>query len=139
MSTNSSFPTSPRPRILLAEDEPALRDLLVEALRGEGFDVVAAADGAEAIELFSTRGPFDALLLDEDMPGLKGRQALARLRSAGTLVPAVICSGRLDMGRDECVRLGVRFVLRKPCTLASLVSAIRATLEDRPSGPPSVR
>ncbi len=138
MPVNSSVPTPPA-RLLLAEDEPALRDLLVEVLRSEGFDVVAAADGNELVDLFWSQGPFDALLLDEDMPGLKGRQALARLRSAGTLVPAVICSGRLVMDRDECVRLGVRFVLRKPCTLASLVSALRATLGDRPCGPPSVR
>ncbi|HLA79182.1 MAG TPA: response regulator [Vicinamibacteria bacterium] len=133
---NPSLPTLPPARVLLAEDDPALRDLWAEVLRGEGFDVVAAADGGELVDLFWSQGPFDTLLLDEDMPRLRGRQALARLRSAGTRVPAVICSGRVEIDPEECLRLGVRFVLRKPCTLACLVSTMRAALEDRPSGQP---
>lgn len=134
MPVNRSLPRLPPVRVLLAEDDPALRALWAEVLQSEAFDVVAAADGSELVDLFWSQGPFDALLLDEDMPRLKGRQALARLRSAGARVPAVIYSGRVEIDPEECLRLGVRFVLRKPCTLACLVSTMRAALGGQPPG-----
>ena len=121
--------TSPPPRILLAEDEPALRDLLSGA-QGEGSDVVAAADGRD--DRASRPWSSDALLLDEDMPGLKGRQALARLRSATGNAGAGgdSSSGRLVMTATSACGWASACPPEALHAGVSLVSAMRATLGD---------
>jgi CheY-like chemotaxis protein len=118
-------------RVLIAEDEVALREILSEGMRDEGFEVVSAPDGVEALELYRIAGPFDVLLLDEDMPRLTGRRMLAQLRAAGETVPAVIFSGNLEIGDEERVRLGVAEALRKPVSLDDLSRAIRQALKQR--------
>jgi CheY-like chemotaxis protein len=118
-------------RVLIAEDEAPLREILSEGMRDEGFEVIAAADGVEALELYRIAGPFDVLLLDEDMPRLTGRRLLAQLRAAGETVPAVIFSGNLDISDEERARLGVAEALRKPVSLDDLSRAIRQAIERR--------
>ena len=115
-------------RVLLAEDEPLLREILVEGLVDEGFEVEAGVDGMEALLLFRTRGPFDALLLDEEMPGLTGRQLLRLLRGEGVRVAAVIFSGNLVMDASEQAELGIGPVLRKPVPMRDLCAALRAAI-----------
>lgn len=118
-------------RILVAEDEAALREILAEGLRDEGFEVVIAADGVEALELFRDQGPFDVVLLDEEMPRLTGRRVLSRLRADGQAVAAVLFSGNLHLGEDEQARLGVGPPLRKPISLTELTRAIRQAVHER--------
>jgi CheY-like chemotaxis protein len=112
-------------RVLLAEDEPLLREILVEGLVDEGFEVEAGVDGMEALILYRAKGPFDALLLDEEMPGLTGRQLLRLLRGEGDRVPAVIFSGNLVLNAQEQSELGVGPVLRKPVSMRDLCAALR--------------
>jgi CheY-like chemotaxis protein len=112
-------------RVLLAEDEPLLREILVEGLIDEGFEVEAAVDGTEALVLYRAKGPFDALLLDEEMPGLTGRELLSRLRGEGDRVAAVILSGNLVLEASEQAALGVGPVLRKPVSMRDLCAALR--------------
>lgn len=119
-------------RVLLAEDEAQLRQILYEGLIDEGFEVEVAADGAEALEAYRARGPFDALLLDEEMPGLTGRQLLRRLRSAGDAVAAVIYSGHLVLDDDEQAELGVGPVLRKPVSMREICAALRDAIARSP-------
>jgi CheY-like chemotaxis protein len=118
-------------RILVAEDEAPLREILCEGLREEGFEVVGAADGAEALELFHRAGPFDLLLLDEEMPRLTGRRLLAHLRAQGEDVTAVLFSGNLDLTHEEQARLRVGPALRKPVSLRDLAVAIRDAIDSR--------
>ena len=115
-------------RLLVAEDDEFLREILQEGLEAEGFDVVSAADGAQALELFLTSGPYDALLLDDEMPRLTGRKVLARLREAGERVAALLFSGSLVLDENERAGLGVGAVLRKPVSITELTAAIRRTL-----------
>ena len=119
-------------RILVAEDEAPLLEILVEGLRDEGFDVVGAEDGAQALELVRTAGPFDLLLLDEEMPRLTGRRVVAQLRQEGRQTPAVLFSGNLDLTAEEQARLGVGPPLRKPISFEDLSRAIREALDKRP-------
>ena len=119
-------------RVLLAEDEALLREILVEGLVDEGFEVEAGVDGVEALLLFRTRDPFDALLLDEEMPGLTGRQLLRLLRGEGDRVPAVICSGNLVLDATEQAELGVGPVLRKPVSMRDLCAALRDAIAAGP-------
>jgi CheY-like chemotaxis protein len=114
-----------RVRVLVAEDDAMLREILEEGLSAEGFEVVAAADGAEAFELYRTAGPFHALLLDEEMPRLTGRDQLGRIRAAGDDVPALLVSGNLVLTSREQAALGIGPVLRKPVSIELLARAIR--------------
>jgi len=115
-------------RVLLAEDEPLLREILVEGLIDEGFEVEAGVDGMEALILYRAKGPFDVLLLDEEMPGLTGRQLLHLLRGEGDRVPAVILSGNLVLDAREQAELGIGPVLRKPVSMRELCAALRAAV-----------
>ncbi len=117
-----------RARILVADDEPLVRDVVSEALRAAGFDVVAVGDGAAAWTAWESSGPFDGVLLDEQMPGLTGRQLLARLRAAGETATALLLSGSLRLGEEERVALGVAKVLRKPIRMETLVRQMRMAL-----------
>ncbi len=68
-------------RIFLVEDERLLRTLIAQFLRGEGHDVVEAADGAEGVEFFATRGPFDVVLLDLNLPIVCGVEVCRRIKA----------------------------------------------------------
>jgi DNA-binding response OmpR family regulator len=116
-------------RILLAEDDGSLRRMVYEVLRAAGFDVVPAENGIEALGLFRERGPYDLLLLDDDMPGLTGRQILARLRAEGVATSALLHTGNLEIDHAEEARLGAR-LLRKPFSLKALVAAVRLAICD---------
>jgi two-component system KDP operon response regulator KdpE len=116
------------PRLLIAEDDPQLRGFLAAELAAAGFAVVAAADGADALRLYQTQGPFDALLLDEEMPQVTGREILRRLRSRGDFLPALLFSGSLTLTEKEQAELRVGPVVRKPCGLVALVEALCHTL-----------
>jgi CheY-like chemotaxis protein len=118
-------------RVLVAEDEAPLREILAEGLRDEGFEVVTATDGIDALDRYRRDGPFDVLLLDEEMPRLTGRRLLSRLRADGELVAAVLLSGNLELDPDEQARLGVGPALRKPVSLTELSRAIERAVRDR--------
>ena len=66
-------------RVLLAEDEPALRQILVSYLKIDGHEVTATADGAEAIQVFGA-GQFDLVITDRAMPNLGGDQLAAEIK-----------------------------------------------------------
>jgi CheY-like chemotaxis protein len=125
-------------RLLLAEDEEALREILCEGLRDEGFEVTVAADGAEALALVRRAeaaggaAAYDVLLLDEEMPRLTGRQVVTQLRAEGRTIAALLFSGNLELTRTECDRLGVGPVLRKPLSLNELSEAIRRAAAGTP-------
>ena len=119
-------------RILVAEDEAPLREILCEGLREEGFEVVEATDGVQALELFRNAGPFDLLLLDEEMPRLTGRRVVAHLRAQGEDVTAVLFSGSLVLTHEEQARLRVGPALRKPISLSDLARVIRGAVDSRP-------
>ena len=112
-------------RILLAEDDPVLRDILSEGLADEGFRVSTASDGQEALALYHSDGPYDVLLVDEEMPNLTGREVVRHIRAGGDRVPVILISGNLHLDADECAALGVGPVLRKPISLADLSDAVR--------------
>lgn len=90
--------------ILLAEDEPAIREGLAVLLGGEGYEVMAAADGEEALRLYAARRP-DLLLLDVMMPGLSGYEVCERVRAEDPLTPIVFLTAK-DGTDDELCGLG---------------------------------
>lgn len=111
--------------ILLVDDEPTLRETLAEALEGEGWSVVTAADGAEALERFRSERP-DLVLLDLMLPELSGIE-ICRILRAESDVPIVMLTAR-DSEVDKVVglELGADDYVTKPFSLRELGARIRA-------------
>ncbi|MGH7134620.1 MAG: ATP-binding protein, partial [Pirellulales bacterium] len=119
--------------ILVAEDEPMVRNLAVRILTGAGYSVLAAADGAEAVNLFESHaGSIHLALLDAVMPKLTGREVFDRLKLLKPALPVVFSSGYdPDMGQIKSLRSkGLRMV-QKPFDPDVLLRAIRESLDAR--------
>ena len=112
-------------KILVADDEPLLLRIIVEALTDEGYEVVAARDGREAVELAAREQP-DLVLMDVMMPRLDGREAarLLRERPDPAAIPLVLMSAGVSAAR---VDHGITF-LPKPFDLDRLLSLIARLL-----------
>jgi DNA-binding response OmpR family regulator len=111
--------------ILVVDDEPTLRETLVEALEGEGFRVVAAADGREALTAFRAERP-DLVLLDLMLPELSGIE-VCRIIRAESGVPIVMLTAK-DSELDKVVglELGADDYVTKPFSLRELTARVRA-------------
>jgi two-component system, cell cycle response regulator CpdR len=117
-------------RILIAEDEEPVRALVSRALTQDGHEVVATADGAEAIEALQREdGHFDLLLADIKMPVMDGLAlALATARDFPTL-PILLMTGYADQRERACgLEALICGIIAKPFTLAAINSAVVAAL-----------
>lgn len=117
--------------VLVADDEPAVRDIASRCLERMGLRVLGAGDGHEAIALVRSHGTsIDLALLDLGMPRLSGEQTLVGLRRLCPSLPVILMSGYDE--QDAVARCGeVRFsgFLRKPFTIDELEQAVSAVLE----------
>ena len=110
-------------RVLVADDEPHVRELLRDFLAGQGYEVAAAATGDEALAAVPTFRP-DVILVDRLMPGLSGTDVLDALRRAGVTVPVILMSGH-----HADVPEGFFGVLRKPFNLPRLAEVMAAAMD----------
>jgi DNA-binding response OmpR family regulator len=94
-----------RPKILVAEDEPDIRELVAITLSFSGFDVVAAADGIEALAMADAHS-FDLIILDVRMPRMTGYEACRRLREREETkeIPIIFLSAK---GQESEVKAGL--------------------------------
>ena len=122
-------------RIMVVDDEPAVRESLRRALSLEGYDVELAADGAEALEAIGERSDPDVILLDVLMPRIDGLEVARRLRAKGLRTPILMLTARdeihdrvagLDAGADDYVV--------KPFALEELLARVRALLRRTDAG-----
>jgi two-component system, OmpR family, response regulator MprA len=119
---------SEQARLLVVDDEPALREALQSSLEFEGYQVVTANDGQAALEELA-RTPYDAVLLDVMMPRLDGLTACRRLRAAGDHVPVLMLTARDAVGdRVSGLDAGADDYLVKPFELDELLARVRALL-----------
>ena len=117
-------------RILIADDEPDLREPLAYALRQQGFEVGFAADGDAALEQART-GDFDLLVCDVLMPGLLGTDVCRILRAESDLPIILLTAKDAEIDRVLGLELGADDYVTKPFSSPELVSRIRALLRRR--------
>ena len=113
--------------ILVVDDEAPMRKLLSANLKASGYDVRAAADGTEAMNLIQEH-PVDLLVLDLNMPGLNGLQVLEAVRRSAE-IPVLILSGRSrERDKVEALDLGADDYLSKPFGITELLARVKVLL-----------
>jgi two-component system sensor histidine kinase/response regulator len=112
--------------VLLAEDHPLSQEILCDLLESLGCEVVIAADGPEALELFEAGGQ-DLVLMDMQMPGMDGLEATRRIRAlpSGREIPIIGLTANVSGDdRQRCLKAGMNEHLGKPIGQAQLAQAI---------------
>jgi FixJ family two-component response regulator len=112
-------------RVLVADDEPRVREFLLDLLASQGYEVAVFATGAQLLDAVPTFHP-DVIVVDMLMPGLSGADVLAVLRRAGHTVPVILISGHHITMPD-----GFFAFIKKPFNLRQLVEVVAAAVFHR--------
>jgi two-component system response regulator MprA len=123
-------------RILVVDDERAVRESIRRALELEGYEVELAADGEEALDRLASEAPDpDALVLDVLMPRVDGLEVCRRLRRAGNRLPVLMLTARVEVeNRVEGLDAGADDYVTKPFALEELLARLRALLRRTADG-----
>ncbi|GAA0576001.1 response regulator transcription factor [Rhizomicrobium electricum] len=117
-------------RILVVDDEPAIRRFLRTSLGSQGYQVEEAEDGTAALAAMS-HAP-DLIVLDLGMPGMDGFEVIRHLRESGATLPIVVLSVRADeAGKVRALDLGADDYVTKPFGIEELLARIRTALRHR--------
>ena len=124
-------------RILVAEDETSLNDLLQDALRMNGYETISAKHGLEALRLIREEKP-DLVILDINMPQLDGFGVIEKLRNENNNVPVIVLTAR-DQNDDKSIGfgLGADDFVTKPFGLEELLMRVTAVLRRSKNTPTS--
>lgn len=120
-----------RPTILVVDDEESYRDALSVALEREGFDVVTAADGPEAIERFDVAHPA-LVLLDVMLPRMSGVDVCRELRTRSQVPIIMVTARNSEIDAVVGLEVGADDYVTKPFRLRELVARVRAALRRAP-------
>lgn len=115
-------------RILLADDDPGVREMVGRVLESENYAVTFARNGREAARQFSASSP-DLVLLDLNMPDCDGWKTFGLLCNQNPLVPVIVITARPHQ-LDNAVELGVDALMEKPLNLPLLLETIRNLLAE---------
>jgi two-component system response regulator RegX3 len=124
-------------RVLVIDDEPAIRDALGYSLRAEGYEVDALDDGEAGLEAALT-DRYDVVVLDLMLPGISGSDVCRRIRSESA-VPIIMLTARgAELDRVLGLEIGADDYVSKPFSMAELIGRVRAIIRrrelDRPGG-----
>jgi len=117
-------------RILIVEDEPAIAEAVEYALKAEGFEVEAVADGDAALQQARAR-PYDLLVLDLMLPGLSGVEVCRRLREESAVPILMLTAKDGEVDRVLGLEVGADDYVPKPFSMPELVARVRALLRRR--------
>jgi two-component system nitrogen regulation response regulator NtrX len=121
----------PKSRILVIDDEAAIRDSLRMTLEYEGYEFIGAATGQEGLSLAEREGP-DLVLLDVKMPGMDGIEVLERLRNMNESLPVVVVSGHGTISTAvEATKKGAFDFIEKPFASERVLVSLRNALDSR--------
>jgi two-component system KDP operon response regulator KdpE len=124
-------PQSGPARILVVDDEPPIRRFLRTSLTSQGYVVLEAGDGAEALDTLK-RNAVDVVVLDLGLPNLHGFDVISRMREGKSVVPIIVLSSRADeAGKVRALDLGADDYVTKPFGLDELLARIRTALRHR--------
>jgi PleD family two-component response regulator len=133
-------------RVLVADDDPVNRELILEVCRSEGFEATGVETGDDALAAAKT-GQFDLLLLDAAMPGMNGLQVCRELKAnpdTATLPVMIVTASLEDAVRDRATELGAAAFVTKPFRVFELSQRMRAAVrvashEGEPPTAPHIR
>ena len=115
-------------RILIVDDEPPIRRFLRTSLSAQGYVVLEAGDGAEALDVLK-RNTVDVVVLDLGLPNLHGFDVIQQMRDGKSAVPIIVLSSRTDeAGKVRALDLGADDYVTKPFGLDELLARIRTAL-----------
>jgi CheY-like chemotaxis protein len=120
-------------QLLIIEDKPNQRALYTEELRDEGYEIVCAGDGAEALEMFKRQRP-DLIVTDILLPGMTGIEVMERILAIDPHIPVIIHSAYSSPSHDFMASLAKAYVL-KSGDLNELKTKIREALAARKENP----
>ena len=120
-----------RAKVLVADDERQIRDLLSEFLTSEGYEVLLASDGEEATGLAEREYP-DVILLDVKMPGIDGIEVCKRLKAEPKtqFIPVIMITGYVD-NKMAAIEAGADDFVNKPIDLVELAVRLKSILRIR--------
>ena len=122
---------APAVKVLVVDDEPPIRRFLRTSLTANGYHVIEAANGADALAKLADGGA-DVIVLDFGLPDVSGLDLIRRLREEGSAAPIVVLSSRSDeRGKVEALDLGADDYVTKPFGMDELIARIRAALRHR--------
>ncbi len=123
-------------RVLIIEDEPVIREVLKKVLEDLGYEVVAATDGEDGIQVFAREsGRFDAVVLDMIMPKLSGADVFRHLRKQRESLPILLVTGFADEAELEALKgLPPVAVIRKPFALVDIAGVLGQLLGTKAAG-----
>lgn len=127
---SSAAPEKHQPTVLLVEDDEATRDAMTAILVREGYLVLTAANGHDAMSVLRTPlSSIDVVLLDIHLPDISGADLCVRLREIQPEVPVIVCSGEAEPAEmAKLLELGVRRYFQKPMALDELLATVEANL-----------
>jgi CheY-like chemotaxis protein len=114
--------------VLLAEDEPMLRQVVRATLQHAGYDVIEAADGNAGLKILQSESPIDILLTDVKMPGMNGYQLAEAGLSLRPALKVMLMTGYADEVIPDAIREASIPILRKPFNFANLATSIREVI-----------
>lgn len=114
-------------RVLIVDDEPAIRDAVGYAFRNEGFDVETRADGDSGLQA-ALDGGFDLVILDLMLPGLAGTEVCRRLRARDPVPIVMLTAKNAEADRLLGLEIGADDYVSKPFSMAELIGRARAIL-----------
>ncbi len=124
--------TNSHDTVLIVEDEESLRELLKLVLEGNGIKVLQAADGVEAVEVFTAhKDEIEIVLSDLGLPRLGGWEAFLKMREINPELKGILASGFfVPEVKNEIIKSGARDFIQKPYNSAQIIKMIRNLLNE---------
>ncbi len=120
--------------ILVVDDEQFIRDTISDILRDNGYSVIEASNGVEALQIFAAKKDAIALVItDLGMPGISGEELIVKLQEVDPDVKAVVSTGYLEhLTKKDMLEMGVLEVIHKPFNIIPFLAVVRTALDKTP-------